>query len=256
MNIAVITGASSGLGKEFFKQVIKRYPNLDEVWLIARREEKLKELAGEYPNKNIRVIALDLSDLRSFDILDTVLQKQKPNIKVLINNAGFDRAGLFREMNTSDILSIINLNVTGMTIINRLCLPYMNKGSYEIISGSIGAFVPNPWRTVYSASKAYTRFLARSLREEERKRGINIMLLSPGNMDTEMNDRSKSKGKLSLFPYLDLEKETIKSMKKAEKGVAAYTPRLIYKIYRVFGKIVPSALAVKVASVESSVKDQ
>jgi len=63
---------------------------------------------------------------------------------------------------------MINLNVMGMTMINRSCLLYLNKGSYEIISGSIGSFVPNPWRTVYSASKVYNRFFARALREEER----------------------------------------------------------------------------------------
>ena len=256
MNIAIITGASSGLGMVFFKKVIERYPTLDEVWLIARREERLKALAGQYPNKTIRVLPLDLSDTKSFEILDSVLQENNPNIKVLINNAALDRAGLFREMEPADILSIINLNVMGMTMLNQSCLPYMNKGSYEIISGSIGAFVPNPWRTVYSASKVYNRFFARALREEERKRGINIMLLSPGNMDTEMNDRSEAKGKLSIFPYLNLEKETVKAMKKAERGVATYTPRAFYKAYRVFGKIVPSAIAVKVASVESSVKDQ
>lgn len=251
MNIAVITGASSGLGKVFYEKVMERYPTLDEVWIIARREDKLKELAQKYPNKNVRVLPLDLSDAKSFELLDCVLKEQQPDIKVLINNAGFDRAGLFRQMKPADILSIINLNTMGMTMVNRSCLPYMSKGSYEIITGSIGSFVPLPWRAVYSASKAYVRFFARALHEEERRRGINIMLLSPGNMDTEMYNRSTAKGKLAKLPYLNLHKETVKAMKKAEKGAAVYTPLAFFKAYRVFGKIVPSALAVKFTSVES-----
>ncbi|MCR3759966.1 SDR family NAD(P)-dependent oxidoreductase [Clostridium felsineum] len=252
MNIAVITGASSGLGKVFFEKVMELYPNFDEIWLIARREDRLKEMANKY-DKKVRVLPLDLSDTKSIEILDGVLSEQRPNIKVLINNAGFDRAGLFREMKYEDIHSIINLNVMGMTMISRSCLPYMSNGSYEIITGSIGSFVPLPWRAVYSASKAYVRFFARALHEEERKRGVNIMLLSPGSMNTEMFRENTTGGKLSIFPYLNLEKETVKAMKKAERGAAVYTPRAFYKAYRVFGKIVPGALAVKFTSVESSV---
>lgn len=79
------------------------------------------------------------------------------------------------------------------------------------------------------------------------------MLLSPGNMNTEMFNENTAEGKLSFFPYLNLEKETVKAMKKAEKGASVYTPLAFYKAYRVFGKIIPSALAVKFTSVENSV---
>lgn len=253
MNIAVITGASSGLGKVFYETVMERYSTLDEVWIIARREDKLKELAKQFPDRRVRVLPLDLADTKSFELLDNLLKEQQPDIKVLINNAAYDRAGLFREMKSEEILSLINLNVMGMTMINRICLPHMHKGSYEIICGSIGSFAPLPFRAVYSASKAYGRFLTRAVREEERKRGINILLLNPGAMDTEMNPRSKAKGKLANQPWLNLQKVTLKAIKKAEKGCAVYTPLAFYKAYRVFAKIVPSALAVKLTSVESSV---
>lgn len=256
MNIAIITGASSGLGKVFFEKMTERYTNLDEIWLIARREEKLKELAAKFPNQKVRVLPLDLSNEKSIEILDEVLRENQPNIKILINNAGFDRAGLFREMSYGDIQSLMDINVKAMTMISRSCLPYMHNGSYGIITGSIGSFAPLPWRAVYSASKAYVRFFARALHDEERKRGVNIMLLSPGNMDTEMLRKNTTSGKLSAFPYLNLEKETVKAMKKAEKGAAAYTPRVFYKAYRVLAKIVPSAIMVKFTSVESSVPNE
>lgn len=254
MDIAVITGASSGLGKVFFEKAAERYPELDEIWIIARRENKLKELADRYPDRKIRILPLDLSDAKSIVKLDEVLREQKPNIKVLINNAGFDRGGLFREMSQNDIQSLIDLNVTGTTMISRSCLPYMEKGSYQIITGSIGSFAPLPWRAVYSASKAYVRFLARAIREEEYKRGVNVMLLSPGKMDTEMFHQNNNGGaNMAIQPYLDLEKVTVKAMEKAERGSAAYTPMAFYKVYRVIAKVVPSAILVKFTSVESSV---
>lgn len=253
MDIAIVTGASSGLGKVFFEKIVERYSSIDEIWLIARREEKLKELAIQYLERKIRILPIDLSEQASIAKLDEVLKEVKPNIKVLINNAGFDRAGLFREMQYKDIYSLVNLNVMGTTMISRICLPYMKNGSYQIITGSIGSFAPLPWRAVYSASKAYIRFLARALHEEERKQGVNIMLLSPGNMKTEMFDKNSSGGKLSVFPYLNLEKVAVKAMEKAENGTVVYTPRAFYKVYRVLAKIVPSAIMVKFTSVESSV---
>lgn len=256
MDIAIVTGASAGLGKVFFEKLVERYTNLDEIWLIARRENKLKELAEKYSYLKIRVLPLDLSSTESIETFENILKEVKPNIKVLINNAGFDRAGLFREMKNEDIYSLMNLNVMGMTMISRSCLPYMTKGSYQIITGSIGSFAPLPWRVVYSATKVYVRFFARALHEEERKRGVNIMLLSPGGMDTEMFHANTDGGKLSIIPFLNLEKVTVKAMKKAEKGAAVYTPMVIHKVYRIIAKIVPSAILVKFTSVESSVRKE
>lgn len=254
MNIAIVTGASSGLGKVFFEKVVERYPQLDEIWIIARRESMLKELASQYPNRTIRVLPLDLSDTKSIETLDELLKELSPDIKVVINNAGFDRAGLFREMSQKDIYSLIDLNVTGTTMISRCCLPYMHEGSYQIITGSIGSFAPLPWRAVYSATKAYVRFFARALHEEEIRRGVNIMLLSPGKMDTDMfHQNSNGSGNMDIQPYLNLDKVTVKAMEKAEKGCATYTPMLFYKVYRLIAKLVPSALMVKFTSVENSV---
>ena len=254
MQIAIITGASSGLGKVFFEKVVERYPQLNEYWVIARSENKLKELAEQHPQQKVRVVPLDLADTHSMETFEKLLDEQKPDIRVLINNAGYDKPGLFREMKLADIYSLMNLNVMGTTMMSRLCLPYMDKGSYQIITGSIGSFAPLPWRAVYSASKAYVRFFARALHEEERKRSVNIMLLSPGKMDTEMfHQNSKDSGNMSIQPYLNLDKVTMKAMQKAERGCAAYTPMAFYKLYRLLAKIVPSAIMVKFTSVEGSI---
>lgn len=92
--IAIITGASSGLGKVFFEKVAQRYKDMDEIWLIARREDRLKELAAQFPQRAIRVLPLDLSDTNSFQKLDALLSEQNPDVRVLINNAGYARGQL------------------------------------------------------------------------------------------------------------------------------------------------------------------
>lgn len=253
MNIAIITGASAGLGKVFFEKATERYQELDEIWIIARREDRLKELAAKYPDRNIRVLPLDLSLPQSFEMLDNVLSEQKPNIKVLINNAGFDRPGLFRNMKYKDIYSLINVNVMGMTMISRCCHPYMSNGSYEIIVGSVGAFVPLPWRAVYGATKTYGRFLARAIRQEEKKNGINVMFMAPGAMDTEMFHENMLESTAQHTKYLDLDKATVRAMKKAEKGAGAYSPTFGNKVIRAAGKIIPSAIIARFSSVEKVV---
>ena len=93
MQIAIITGASSGLGKVFFEKVAERYPQLDEYWVIARSENKLKELAEQHPRLKVRAVPLDLADTRSMETFENLLDEQKPDIRVLINNAGYDKPG-------------------------------------------------------------------------------------------------------------------------------------------------------------------
>ena len=257
-NIAVITGASSGLGKQFYETIVHRYPDLDEIWLIARRKERLEALAEQFPNIHARVhaVALDLAEPSSYDELSSMLARRQPNVRVLINNAGFERKGLFRDMDPKDIEAMIKLDIMGMTMVNRVFLPYMSAGSIEVITGSVASFAPTPWQAVYSASKAYTRFLARALHEEERKRGVNVLLMSPGNMNTEMNVQAAATGKLGRLPYLDLKRETARTLMMAERGHATYTPMLFYKLYRLFAKLMPSALAVKVTNIEDGGTDR
>ncbi|MBW3091500.1 SDR family NAD(P)-dependent oxidoreductase [Bifidobacterium sp. 82T10] len=253
MDIAIVTGASSGLGAAFVEAIVSRYRNLDEIWIIARREQRLRALADRYddPHMRIRVIPLDLAASESYEKLTELLKEMRPNIRILINNAGYEREGLLREMKPDDIRAMIDLNVAAMTMVNRACLPNMQHGSFEIVTGSVSSFAPIPWQAVYAASKAYVRFLTWAVREEERKRGVNVMLFSPGNMNTEMNVRGAASGKLARLPYLDLRRETAKALSKAERGCAEYTPLAFYKLYHAFAKLAPTALAVRITSLES-----
>lgn len=248
MNIAVITGASSGLGAEFLDAVAEKYPDLDAYWIIARRTERLEALAKKHLPKTIVPVTADLSDEKSYAMIAEKLKKTQANIKVLINNAGYERSGAFSSMQDGDILNMISVNIKGMTMVQRICLPYMHAGSFSVIVCSVSAFAPVPNQTVYAASKKYVYYFGKSLREELAGKKINVLLLCPGNMDTEMNPRRSGAQDRNGngLPFLNMEKLARRSLKLAENGASVYTPGLFYKCYRIAAKILPSAWMLKI----------
>jgi short-subunit dehydrogenase len=245
MRIAIITGASSGLGKEFATELIEKYRELDEVWLIARRKERLEEISQKYPEKTIKAVPLDLGKEESFWEFEKLLDENKPDIRILVSNAGVGTWGNFEEKDLGSQLDMLNLNAKGCVAITRLCLPYMSKGSFIIETCSVCSFVPNPRMAVYSGTKALVLYFSRAIHEELKPRGINVCALCPGNMDSEMAILSEQQGKKSIvnmLPYLDMKKVAKDSLKAAQRGRAVYTPGAFYKFYRVVSKILPHNL--------------
>lgn len=250
MSIAVITGASSGLGTCYVDAVTKVFPEIEELWLIARRENRLKEVASKHPDKRCVVIPMDMSDMNSYEGLTEKLRQQKPQIKVLINDAGIAGGAPFEEMELSRMLKIIDLNCKGATAITKVCLPYLVNGGTILEVSSTSAFVPNTNLIVYCASKSYLSSFCLGLREELKHRRINVCAMCPGLMLTEMNQHN---GKLGLtkkqkrLPVIDLKAAAVKSLKAAKNGQAVYTTGAFYKCYRLLAKLVPHTLLVKFA---------
>ena len=213
---------------------------------FRRRKERLDKLAGKYKNKKVVAIEIDLSNESSYDGLIKRLKNEKPKVKVLINNAGYEKSGNFADMRQEDILNMISVNIKGMTLIQRIILPYMQKGSYTIITCSVSSFAPVPNQTAYSATKKYVYYFGKALREELLDKNINVLLLYPGNMDTEMNPKGQRRQsqKINKLPFLDMAKITAKAL---EKGKGVYTPGMLYKSYRVVSKIFPSLWMMKLA---------
>lgn len=249
MNIALITGASSGLGVKYIESVAARYPDLDEIWIIARRRERLEEYAEEHPDWRIRPVVLDLSKETAYDELAGFLQEKEAVVKVLVNNAGYCRSGRFDSMDKEDILTMIELNIKGFTMVNYACVPYMEKGSVGIMTCSVSGFTPIPMQAVYSASKAYVQYFSRAFYEEMKEKGVKILAMCPGNMDTEMNPKGKGKQsrRINLLPYLDMAVISNRSLALASKGHAIYTPGIFYKFYRLACKMLPKAVMGKLA---------
>ncbi len=124
MKIAVITGASSGLGAEFTRAVAEQ-GGLDEIWIVARRKERLEALAKECSPANVRPIPMDLTDRKSFAAISDMLREEHADIKILINNAGCCICGSFEDMPEKSIEMMIDLDITAMTLINKVCIPLM-----------------------------------------------------------------------------------------------------------------------------------
>lgn len=146
MKTAVITGASSGLGLEFARQVHQVFPEIERVWLIARRAQRLEELAAQLTDDGLSVLTLplDLCDTMSFTAYHEHLVEEQPEISLLINNAGCGYLGKIGEVDTVSQTRMIDLNLRALTAITNLSVPYMEAGSRILNVSSIAAFCPTP----------------------------------------------------------------------------------------------------------------
>lgn len=183
MNIAIVTGASSGMGKEFAIQLDACLGKTDEIWLLARTKESLEKLADSLRHK-ARVIVIDLTEETALRQFEEVLAIQNPKITVLVNCAGTGSHKVFAKQGREEIDEMIQLNITALTRMTMLCLPYMRKGSKLIQVSSGAAFVPQKAFAVYAASKAYVYSLSRALSQELQGRGITVTAVCPGPVNT------------------------------------------------------------------------
>ena len=250
MKTAIITGASSGLGTEFVRQLKAQFPDIDSYWLIARRADRLQALADALPDIQVKPISLDLTDGAALETYQALLEREKPQVALLIGCAGCGILGDFAESRLPEQLRMIDLNIRALTGVTYLTLPYMPQGGRIINISSIASFVPNARMTVYSASKAYVSFLSRGLYEELKPRGISVTAVCPGPMETEFLSVGRISGNSKTFdrlPYCDPKKVVKGALKASKARRAVYTPRGFYKFYRVLSGLVPHAILVHAA---------
>ena len=183
MNIAIVTGASSGMGKEFVLQ-LEQYVQVDEIWVIARRTETLQALANQVRTP-VRPISLDLLKEESFSNYKALLSQEKPNVKLLVNAAGFGKFGKFENISIQDDCRMIDLNCKALVAMTRVALPYMQTGSHILQLDSLSAFQPVPYITTYGATKAFVLSYCRAMNRELKPRGIRMMSMNPGWVKTE-----------------------------------------------------------------------
>ena len=183
MNIAIVTGASSGMGREFVLQ-LSQYVHIDEIWAIARRGDALEELKKEV-SVTVRPVVLDLCEPESFQTIEKMLEAEKPNIRLLVNAAGFGKFGAYHKVSLTDESRMIDLNCKAVVLMTRLCIPYMEKGSHILQLDSLSAFQPVPFITTYGATKAFVLSYCRAMNQELKGRGIRMMAMNPGWVKTE-----------------------------------------------------------------------
>lgn len=246
MKIAVITGASSGMGMEFAKQICTKCMGIDEIWLIARREERLKKLAKEL-SIPARIFKLDLTDDTAYEELTDALKKEKPQVCIAVNCAGYGKTAPFVSIGQEETLGMIDLNCRALTKMTCLLIPYMKSRSYLIQFASIAGILPQPNFAVYAASKAYVLSLSRALREELRPRGIRVTAVCPGPVETEFFSVAEETG--AAFPikkYFMAKKEKVvaKALRDAIKGKDMSVYGVSMNLLRLAVKIVPQKWAV------------
>lgn len=245
--IAILTGASAGMGRKFFGKLQQR-GDIDEIWIIARREDRLLEMARDASLKT-RAIDLDLTKRGSISEFEKLLKSENPDVRILINNAGFGKLGYIYELDCETQMDMVELNNAALTALCTVCLSYMKKGAFIINVASIAAFAPNPRMAVYCSTKAYVLSFTKCIRQELKPLGINALAVCPGPMKTEFLDVAGiSGGKSKTFetlPYCDPDKVAKNALKKAERGRSVYTPRLFFKFYRVLARILPHGFVMK-----------
>ena len=238
--IAIITGASTGLGREFVK-IIKERKEIDEIWAIARHRDKLEKLRRQMDPKIIP-ISLDLSSASQIENLSLRLAQSGVEIRYLINNAGYAKFCSYDDLSVSDSLNMINLNIGAVVAMGLICIPYMPGGSHIINIASQAAFQPLPYQNLYSSTKAFVRNYTRALHVELKDRGISATAVCPGWLKTSLYERADigaAKATRNFFGMTTPDKVARKAVADADKGRDLSVYGLYVKFCHIGAKLLP-----------------
>lgn len=245
MNIAIITGASSGMGREFVRRIDRDY-RLDELWVIARREERLLELQAVCRTP-VRPIPLDLLEDASFSLYRRLLEEHRPQVQLLVNAAGFGLFGTFTEMDLDRQLGSIRLNAAALTAMCHITIPYMPRGSTIINLASNSSWQPVPYINVYGASKAYVMSFSRALGVELKGQKIHVMAVAPGWIKTEFFDHAIHDDTISYFDrFYTAEQVVDRAMKDLKKRRTVSILGLPVRLQVMAVKLLPTSLIMKI----------
>lgn len=227
---------------EAVKQIIAKYTTLDEIWVLARRTERLEQLAASVRKCRVVCITADLTKECDREILFGRLLEEKPFIKILVNAAGFGQIGRFMGVDAQKATDMCELNCVALTDITHMCLKYMHAGSKILQFASAAAFMPQPDFAVYAATKSYVLSFSRALNKELKKRRITVTAVCPGPVKTEFFDIAQTTGKIKAYKLLamaDAKKVVAKAIRDAEEDKDVSVYGLPMQICRVIAKVIP-----------------
>lgn len=244
-HIAIITGASSGLGDGYARFLDDE--GLSEIWLIARRMDKLEKLAGSLKTP-CKCLSLDLTSWTVLDHLHVILNEEcmedGVEILYLVNAAGFGCIGQSRECPRERLQQMVDLNCRAALALTEMCVPYMGKGSHILQIASCSAFQPIPNLAVYAASKAFLLSYSRALSVELKSLGIYVTAVCPFWIkDTEFVDKARETDRRGAYfdmPGATTVKCVVKqSMSAAKNGKTVCTPDIMSSVHRVLASLMP-----------------
>lgn len=244
MGVALITGASSGIGREFAKQLKENY-GITEFWFVARRRDRMEALA-ETLGVKAHIISADLCEDEGVEAVREALKSEKPKISVLINAAGFGRFGAHDQISDEDTARMIDLNCKALVLITHMALPYMEKGGRIIQLGSGSCFTPLPNFNVYAASKSFVLHYTKALYYEVKKYGVSATAFCPGWVETEFlgaagSDKNVNRPKKTK-PLLRVEKVVKGCLRAAFKGKKMFVTNWFTKMQHMLFKLTPDGI--------------
>lgn len=245
MRIAVITGASSGLGRQYIKEINKQEKDFDEIWALARRKDRLEELQNlsEIP---VRPFPLDLTDKAAIRSFADALAASGHDVGLLINAAGFGKIGSYEAVSQEESDRMIELNCRAAVDMTYVCLPYMKAGARIMQICSTAGFQPFQCLNVYAASKAFLYRFSRALRVELFSRKIKVTAVCPYWIkDTEFIPVAKDtagEGKaIRHFPLASrVWSVAAVSLHDSRLGLPVSTPGIMCTLHRIAAKFIPS----------------
>lgn len=242
MKIAIVSGASSGLGREFVC-LLDKQEKLDEIWCIARSKEKLIDLQKSVTT-SLRLLSYDLTQKESIYAVQAVLEKEAPDVKFLINAAGIGKIGSYKDITLSDCAAMADLNCRAAMMLTQIALPFMQTPSHIMEICSTAAFQPLPYFNVYAASKSFLYYYSRALNVELAPRRISVTAVCPywikdtNFISTAQNTKDNTYIKNFVFGS-HKQKIAAKALHDAERGYAVSTPGVICTLHRLTAKFVP-----------------
>lgn len=249
--VAVITGASSGMGREFAVLIDRSVKNIDEIWLIARRRDRLEELQSEL-NTACIIIDEDVNTTEFENKYKKILSQENPEVKMLINCAGYGLVGAAGTHGVEVETGVVETNCVGLTKVTLLTLPHMTKNGRIINLASSAAFFPQPGFAIYAASKSYVLSFSRALNSELKDRNIYVTAVCPGPVDTEFFSIAENGVERAWYKdlFMSRAKDVVRQALKdsaQKKEVSVYGTSM--KLLMFASKIVPHSVALGVMKV-------
>ena len=247
--IAIVTGASSGMGSEMVKLMIRTKVTLDEIWILGRRKERLISMQKRFPGTRFRLVPIDLTVREEMESFGRLLEQEKPEVRIFVHAAGFGIMGRIDEIPVEEMEEMVDTNVKSCVSLTSYILPYMAEGGQMIYFASSAAFLPQPGFAVYAASKAFVLSYVRALRAECSHRDLRITAVCPGAVNTEFFNRAAADRPLPAYKRMVMA-EADAVVKKAWKDnnknreISVYS--LPMKLFRIAAKIIPHTCFLRV----------
>jgi len=250
----LITGASSGIGKAIAIECAKRKMNLLIVALPGPELEETASYLSQHFEIMIDYLAIDLTELDGPQKVHNWVKEKEYIVNILVNNAGIAGTAVFAESDPAYSDLRIQLNIRALVLLTHLFLPWMHalEKAYILNIGSLGAFYPVAYKTVYSATKAFVLSFSLGLREELRGTPISISIVCPSGVRTNAgtNDRIDSHGWKGRASEVTAEKIAEMSIDKMFKGKAIIIPGTFNRLLYYLSKFIPRGMQIRIASRE------